>query len=285
MRLLSLEIGADHAGLALRDLLRRRLKLSRSLYRRLWAEDGVRVDGVVPAPFAVLAPGQRLTLDLTDRPSRVEPEHAALSIVYEDEFVAVVDKPAGWVVHPTSGVAGFTLAAGLAARYGSFHLVHRLDRDTSGLLVVARDPWSAQRLSDALSRRALCRSYVAIASREVPVDSGTIRAPIARRPGLALRVVAEDGRPAVTHFEVRHREPAGRTWLDVRLETGRTHQIRVHLAHIGCPLVGDERYGPQPTAWPRLCLHAAEVEIPHPRSGERLKFAAPWPEDLPRRPG
>lgn len=285
VRVFTLELGPDHEGLAVRDLLKRRLKISRALYRRLRDCDGVRLDGQAAAPFEPVHQGQILTLDLTPRPSSVEPVDMALSIAYEDGFVVVLDKPAGLVVHPTMGVSGPTLASGLAARYGTFHLVHRLDQETSGLLVVAKDPLSAQRLTEALRRREVARRYRAIVHGALGSDSGTIEAPIARRPGLARRVVAEDGQPALTHFTVVHRQPdVPVSWLELALETGRTHQIRVHLAHIGHPILGDDRYGPSPRAWPRLCLHAVAVEFPHPRTGQRIRLEAPWPRDLPDLP-
>ncbi len=281
MNLLSFRVDRDAAGIAVRDVMRRHLKVSRSLYRKLWAEDGVKVDGTLAEPFAALQEGQLLTLAIASR-TRVAPEAMALAIAYEDADVLVVDKPAGLVVHPTKGVATGTLAAGLAHRYGGFHLINRLDRETSGLLVVARHALAAQRLTLAIGRRELIRTYQALVAG-VPASDGTIDAPIAPVPGAARRAVAVDGKRAVTHYRVVARG-AALALVELTLETGRTHQIRVHMAHIGHPVVGDDRYGPQPRQWPRVCLHACAVTFPHPLTGERIALAAPWPADLPGTP-
>ncbi|MBU6429740.1 MAG: RluA family pseudouridine synthase [Cyanobacteria bacterium REEB65] len=290
MKLVDYSIVAEDAGLAVRDVMRRRLQLSRTLYRKVWTAGKVLLDDNPADPFELVAVGQHLSLELPPARSRVDPVPLELQVVYEDPFVAVLDKPAGLVVHPTCGVTTTTLAAGLAHRYGTFHLVSRLDQETSGLLVVARDPLSAQRLTKAIAQGHLVRTYRAVAQGAIQDRAGAIDQPIARRPGLAVRVCADDGQRAITHYQVVHAEAddgrkAARSWLELRLETGRTHQIRVHLAHLGHPLLGDERYGQLPKAHSRVCLHSARVSFPHPRTGQALAWHSAWPIDLPGLPG
>ncbi len=282
MTLLSYVVDRETAGMPVRDLMRRRFKLSRSLYRRLWADDAVRVDGAVALPFAPLLEGQIITLALA-KASRVDPEPIALAIAYEDDDVVVVDKPAGMVVHPTNGVVSGTLAAGLAFRFGGFHLVNRLDCETSGLVLVARHALAAQRLASALGRREIHRTYHALVHGIPDESAGRIEAPIARVPGQARRGIDPDGKVAVTNYRVLASTLAW-SLVELALETGRTHQIRVHMAHVGHPVAGDDRYGPDPRIWPRLCLHAHELEFPHPGSGAIIRLVAPWPPDLPAPP-
>jgi 23S rRNA pseudouridine1911/1915/1917 synthase len=276
--LISFTVDTAAAGTAVRDVMRRRLKLSRSLYRRLWAQGGVSVDGLPAEPFAPLREGQILDLDLAPLPPRVQPEPMDLAIAYEDADVVVVDKPAGLVVHPTRGFSRGTLAAGLVHRYGAFHLIGRLDMETSGLLLVARHPLAAARLTGGL--RGVRRTYRALVHGEPDPFEGRIEAPIGPVPGAARRAVDPSGKPAVTSYRV-FSAGAGRALCDLVLETGRTHQIRVHMAHLGNPVVGDDRYGPQPRAWPRLCLHATLLEFPHPLRSERICLESAWPADLP----
>jgi len=281
--LLTFEVGPDAAGAAVRDVMRRRLKLSRILYRRLWAEDGVRVDGRPAEPFAPLEPGQILTLALAPAPARVAPEAMDLAIAFEDEDVVVVAKAAGQVVHPTKGCSEGTLAAGLAHRYGACHLINRLDRETSGLLIAARHPLAAQRLTAALSRRDVSRTYLALVHGIPRRPAGRIDAPIAPVPGAARRAVDPAGQPASTVYRVVA-AAEDRALVELHLETGRTHQIRVHMAHLGHPVVGDDRYGPQPREWDRVCLHACRLAFPHPRTSALIELSAAWPDDLPEVP-
>ena len=235
----------------------------------------------------------------------LEAQDLPLTIVWEDEDLAVVDKPAGMVVHPAPGHPDGTLVNALL-----FHLrdlsgvggrlrpgiVHRLDRDTSGLLVVAKTDRAHVALADALRRRRVKRLYQALVWGRMPESSGTVEAPIGRDPRSRKRMaVVEGGRPAVTRYRVREDWPAAQL-LDVALKTGRTHQIRVHVAHLGHPVVGDEVYGAggargisgAARRWAteldrrvgRQFLHAAELAFEHPVSGERLHFEAALPEDL-----
>lgn len=268
-------LGPEHAGLPLRDVLRGRLKVSRTLYRKLWAADGVTLDGLEPEPFVLVKDGQTLQLSLLPS-STVDPEPTAIRFAHQDADCVVVDKPAGMVVHPTMGHVAGTLAGALAHHLGAFHLIQRLDMETSGLLVVARHPLAAQRLSLALARRTLKRSYHALVHGRVAREEGAVDVPIGRVPGIAKRLVLEDGQTALTRYRVMERR-RDTTLVELELETGRTHQIRVHMAHLGHPVVGDDRYGPDDRAWPRLCLHARSVAFPHPMTGEALAFTSPWP--------
>lgn len=223
-------------------------------------------------------------------------------VVYADEEIIVVDKPAGLVVHPGAGQRSGTLVHGLLAAFPDLGalasgeqaerpgIVHRLDKGTSGLLVVARTDHARQSLVAQLSDRSLGREYRALVAGDVDSDSGLIDAPLARSDLDPTRMrVQAGGRPARTGYavEARYTLPAPSVLLRCRLETGRTHQIRVHLSTIGHPVVADDRYGRRPPgpldallARGRPFLHAAALELDHPRSGERLHFDSPLPPDL-----
>jgi 23S rRNA pseudouridine1911/1915/1917 synthase len=233
------------------------------------------------------------------RQGQVEPEAMPLAVVFKDRSIFVIDKPAGLIVHPGAGNPGHTLQNALLAldprlalvpRGG---LVHRLDKDTSGLLVVARTPEAHHALTAALAAREVRREYLALCSG-VMTGGGTIQKSIGRHRTLRTRMaVRADGREAITHYRIERRFPA-HTLVRVTLETGRTHQIRVHLAHIGFPIVGDPVYGgrrrvpagcPPAVAealrtFPRQALHAARLALKHPATARELQFEAPLPEDL-----
>ncbi|HEY5246326.1 MAG TPA: RluA family pseudouridine synthase, partial [Acidimicrobiales bacterium] len=245
-----------------------------------------------------------LAVDLPDAaPAGVEPEpDVELRVVHADAAVVVVDKPAGVVVHPGAGHAHGTLVAGLLARFPDLAgvgdperpgIVHRLDRGTSGLLVVARTAAAYQSLTAQLAERTVGRRYVALVTGHVADDRGVVDAPIGRSSRTPTKMaVSANGRPARTAYRVLRRlagQPAldqPSTLLALALETGRTHQIRVHLAAIGHPVVGDDRYGPPGRvggrALPagRLFLHAAQLGFDHPGSGERVVWTSPLPDDL-----
>ena len=222
-------------------------------------------------------------------PSSLTPETVPFRLVFEDDWLLVVDKPAGVVVHPAPGHEHGTLVQGLLdlgvaggheRRPG---IVHRLDRDTSGLLIVARTDLAYRRLTAAMARREISRRYVTLVVGGVAADEGVVDAPIGRhvRDRKRMSVHTASPRHAVTHFSVRERLP-GYTLLDVRLETGRTHQIRVHLAAVGHPVAGDVVYGrrPRPEGLGRQFLHAARLAFAHPESGDELDFSSPLPADL-----
>ncbi|MFL5945792.1 MAG: RluA family pseudouridine synthase [Gaiellaceae bacterium] len=261
---------------------------SRSVAERVLAS-GVRVDGREQAKSHRLSGGEEVEFDA---PERTVPELAAeemdLRIAYEDEHLVVVDKPAGLVVHPAPGHATGTLVHGLLAhdvvggdeeRPG---IVHRLDRDTSGLMVVARSEEAHARLQALVRRHELDRHYLALVVGRPRSRSGRIDAPIGRdrREPMRHSLDTDTPREAVTHFEVRELFPR-HTLLDVRLETGRTHQIRVHLAAIDLPVAGDPVYGrPHELGLERQFLHAARLAFTHPFGDQRVDVQSPLPEDL-----
>ncbi len=231
---------------------------------------------------------------LDAEPELVADPDIALDVVYEDADVIVVDKPASLVVHPGAGTPDRTLVNGLLARFPEVAgigdprrpgIVHRLDRGTSGLLVVARSERAHRDLVAQLSSRAVERHYLAVVWGHVAADEGVIDAPIARHPRQPTRMaVVATGREARTHYRVvrRAHEPAAVSVLRCRLETGRTHQIRVHCAAIDHPLVGDEPYGGRRAAisFDRPALHAELLAFDHPATGERISFERPPPADL-----
>jgi RluA family pseudouridine synthase len=214
------------------------------------------------------------------------PHPMELSIAYEDDDLIVIDKPAGLIVHPTQPGSPPTLAHGLAhyfARKGihaAVRPVHRLDRDTSGLIVVAKSGYAHQQLDRQLREGELMREYVAIVEGVVTDDEGLIDAPIGRVAGDARkRAVRPTGDPARTRFEVIRRGHDS-TLLKIRLETGRTHQIRVHMEHVGHPVVGDRQYGRAGTKPGRQALHAERISLRQPRTGEVVTCMAPLPRDM-----
>jgi 23S rRNA pseudouridine1911/1915/1917 synthase len=266
-----------------------------------WIDAGqVRVDGSPRRPRDIVTGGERVTvLAQFAAQDAARPQAIALSVVHEDADLLVIDKPAGLVVHPGAGNPDHTLQNALLARDASLAalpragIVHRLDKDTSGLLLVARTPFAHTALVRMLEARDVHREYQAICCG-VMTAGGTVEAAIARHRVDRLRMaVREGGREAVTHYRVIRRFRA-HTHLRVQLETGRTHQIRVHLAHIGYPIVGDPLYGRR-LALPRgaseecvaalrgfrrQALHAARLELAHPRTGRALAFETPLPEDF-----
>jgi 23S rRNA pseudouridine1911/1915/1917 synthase len=262
---------------------------SRGVAERLLETGTVLVDGRPLDKSRRLSGGEELEFEPPEpEVTTLEPEQMDLRIAYEDEHLMVVDKPAGLVVHPASGHATGTLVQGLlehdiaggdAARPG---IVHRLDRDTSGLMVVARSEEAHARLQKLIRNRALERHYTALVLGRPRSRTGRIEAPIGRdrRDPLRHSLDTDKPREAVTHFEVRELLPR-HTLLDVRLETGRTHQIRVHLAAVGLPVAGDAVYGrPRELDLERQFLHAGRLAFPHPFTEERVDVESPLPPDL-----
>jgi len=268
--------------------------LSRSLVQRLIRAGAVRVNGAPARPAARPQPGDVVAVQVP--PSEAAPpapEALPLDVLYEDAHLVVVNKPAGLVVHPAAGHPRGTLVNALLARYPQIvaadldparpGIVHRLDRDTSGLLLVALDRGTQQALQAAFRSRAVDKRYLALVHGVVTPERGAIEAPIGRDPHHRQRmaVVPEGGRPARTEYAVREIFPDC-TLLEARLLTGRTHQLRVHLAAIGHPVVGDTVYGRrrQPVEIDRQFLHAWRLAFAHPVTGAALSLEAPLPADL-----
>lgn len=254
-----------------------------------WIEDGnVRVNGQPVKPKYKLAVGDQVVIE-PEAPQKVDltPEKIPLDIVYEDDDVIVVNKPQGMVVHPAPGHPNHTLVnallyhSPLSTINGEFRpgIVHRIDKDTSGLLMVAKNDLAHRSLAAQLKAKTNQREYVALVHGVIKQDAGTINAPIGRsKKDRKKQAVVSDGRHAVTHFKVLHRF-LHYTLVSCRLETGRTHQIRVHMKSIGHPLAGDPLYGPRKTLPGRgQYLHARLLGFKHPRTGKELVFTAPLPE-------
>jgi 23S rRNA pseudouridine1911/1915/1917 synthase len=288
---LTVEVPPDAAGERLdRFLSGLPVVGSRAAAERLLSKGGVRVNGAREPKSHRLVPGDVLDVTVPERlPSALEPEQLDLRIAFEDDSLLVVDKPAGIVVHPSAGHASGTLVHGLlghevaggeeAERPG---IVHRLDRDTSGLLVVARSDEAHRRLQQLLRQRKIVREYLALVRGRPRSRRGRIEAPIGRDRHDPTRMSLDTDTPreAVTNFEIvetmrRH------ALLRVALETGRTHQIRVHLAAIDLPVSGDPTYGlGGDLGLERQFLHAARLAFPHPMTGEPVEAESPLPGDL-----
>jgi 23S rRNA pseudouridine1911/1915/1917 synthase len=263
---------------------------SRAAAERLLSKKSVLVDGAPRPKSHRLAAGEHLRVSLPERrETRLEPENLELRIAYQDDHLLVVDKPAGIVVHPSTGHTSGTLVHGLlghavaggeeAERPG---IVHRLDRDTSGLLVVARSDEAHRRLQRLLRRRELVREYLALVRGRPRSRRGRIEAPIGRDRNDPTRISLDTDTPrdAVTNFEVVEMLPR-HAFLRVLLETGRTHQIRVHLAAIELPVAGDPVYGIEgDLGLKRQFLHAAGLAFPHPFTGDPVECESPLPADL-----
>lgn len=235
--------------------------------------------------------GDCITVELPEpKEMEIVPQNIPLDIVYEDADLIVVNKPRGMVVHPAPGNWDGTLVNALMYHCGDRlsgingeirpGIVHRIDKDTSGLLVVAKNDRAHQSLAAQIAEHSVVRRYFAVVYGALPEDKGMVHASIARhRTDRKRMAVAPDGRDAITHYEVLERY-RGFTYATFLLETGRTHQIRVHMNYIGHPIIGDPVYGPKTDKWKLngQCLHAGELTLTHPATGERMAFSTPWPD-------
>lgn len=287
-----LTVAPEEETLRLDVLLSRRVEgLTRSAAQRLLEEGKVSLQGRPLKKNHRLRAGEELELCLPDPvPTDARPQDIPLDIVYEDADVAVVNKPRGMVVHPAPGNPDGTLVNALLAHCGQSlsgvggairpGIVHRIDKDTSGLLIIAKNDRAHLALSAQLKDHTLSRIYEAVAIGSLKEDRGTVDAPIGRSLRDRKRMaVVPDGRRAVTHYQVLARYP-GYTHLRCQLETGRTHQIRVHMAYLGHPLAGDPVYGPKndPERLGGQCLHARELTFVHPTTGQTVHLTCPLPD-------
>ncbi len=295
----------EDAGKRLDVFLSERAEISRSTAARLCEDGSVSVGKTPEKKNFKLSEGDTVEACFPEpEPSEALPEDIPLDVVYEDGDIIVINKPQGMVVHPAAGNADGTLVNALLHHCGDSlsaiggvvrpGIVHRIDKDTGGLLVVAKNDMAHTALADAIKRHDVRRIYRALIVGNIREDAGTVDAPIGRHPVDRKRMaVIRDprlaSREAVTHWSVIERFD-GFTLVECRLETGRTHQIRVHMAHIGHPVLGDPVYGGDKTAFFKQnkalihgqCLHAVELCLDHPRSGKRMTFSAPLTEDTER---
>ena len=290
MRRLFLSIHPSQEGKDINTLLRKELGLSGSGVRRAkQMPDGILLDGCPVFTNARVRAGQTLSVAVGDLmgSGQIAPVPGPLDILYEDEDLLVVNKGGQTPVHPSQGHHGDTLANFLMAYYESiglvaaFHPVNRLDRGTSGLMAVAKHPHAHEGLQRQLQEGRLTRTYLAVCQGVPDPAAGIVEAPIGREPGSVLRrMVTPDGAFARTHYEVLQ-SGRGRSLVQLKLDTGRTHQIRVHMAHLGCPLVGDFLYGRETEELPdRFALHSASIRLEQPVTGEEIVLEAPLPRDL-----
>ena len=302
--LLTFQVALEDAGVRVDSYLATRIEgWSRARLQRLIEAEDVLVNGKPAKPSYKLRETDELEVELIAPASTsFIPEDIPIEIVYEDDTLVVVNKPAGLVVHPAAGIHGGTLANALAFHFQQLPdsgagvrpgIVHRLDRDTSGLLVVAKTEAALENLSDQFRDRTVFKSYVALVHGRVKDDSGKIDQPLARDPANRTRMaVVRGGRSALSLFRVRQRFDRF-TLLDVELKTGRTHQIRVHLAWLKHPVVADETYGggrdntiqdarlrAHVRNLGRHFLHAEKLAFTHPKTGERVEFESPLPPEL-----
>ena len=292
METLTLRPGEDQAGRRADVWLSEAVDgLTRSAAARL-LEEGLATCGGKPLAKSARLTGNETVEVLLPEPEPVDliPQDIPLDVVYEDGDVIVVNKPKGLVVHPAPGHPDGTLVNALLFHCGSSlsgvggalrpGIVHRIDRDTSGLIIAAKNDFAHQALAAQLQDHSLARTYECIAAGGFREDRGTVDAPIGRHPADRKKMaVIPTGRPAVTHWEVLARFP-GFTHLRCRLETGRTHQIRVHLAYLGRPILGDPVYGKPAPGLQGQCLHAAGLRFVHPRTGKTVELSCPLPEEF-----
>lgn len=291
-RVITYTILPEEDGRLVLDILRGRLGLSATLVKKVkYRERGILCNGLAIRTDQRVCAGDELAVRVEERQAcsaQIVPACGTLDIVYEDEDLVVINKPADMVVHPSPGHRADSLGNVLLWHYLQrgetmvFHPVHRLDRGTSGLMVVAKHAHAQALLTKQMHTGAFARRYRAIVCGRMPLGRGTVCAPIARVPNeRLLRCVDARGARAVTHYCVRECTRT-QSLLDLQLQTGRTHQIRVHMAFLGHPLRGDFLYGKEETSIARPALHAMELTLLQPLTRERLTFTAPLPADMQR---
>lgn len=288
-RTISYDIDSHSEGLRVEQFLRRKGYSAQNLSTIKRMPESILVNGVHYYMKQTLKAGDRLLVRIqeTESSRNIPPVCAPLSVVYEDEDLIVINKPAGMPIHPSLNNYTNSLANALAWYYQQqgkpfiFRCCNRLDRDTSGLTVVAKHLVSGNILSTMTKKKEVRREYLAVVRGHIVPGSGTISAPLARKGGTIIeRVVDFDrGEPAVTHYHLIQ-EANGHSLVALQLETGRTHQIRIHLKHLGFPLVGDYLYNPDMEYISRQALHSFRLSFPHPITGEAMDFTAPLPEDM-----
>ena len=284
-------IDEDSAGLRVEQFLRRKRYSGQNLSEIKRMPKSILVNGVHSYMRQELSTGDHLQVRIceTQNSEKIPPTKLALDIVYEDEDLLVLNKPAGMPIHPSLNNYTNSIANALAYYFQSqgkpfiFRCCNRLDRDTSGLTIVSKHLVSGSILSDMTKYRKVHREYLAIVRGSVTPSEGTIQAPLGRKDGTIIErtVDWEHGEDAVTHYKVV-KEANGHSLVSLRLETGRTHQIRIHMKYLGYPLIGDYLYNPDMEYMTRQALHSHHMEFTHPITGEHMSFTAPLPEDMAR---
>ncbi|WP_084159240.1 RluA family pseudouridine synthase [Paenibacillus taiwanensis] len=282
----------EEAGILLRTVLLSRLHMSRRLITRLKKlEHAITVNGTRTYSHKPLEAGDIVRIRIAEpQLDTIEPEPIAIDVLFEDDDILVVHKPAGIVVHPTKGYSSGTLANGVVHYWRSrgehtrFRPVHRLDQETSGVLVIAKHAFAHQQLSEQMKRNQMVKRYIAFTEGVPQLARGTVNAPIDRDPDEPhMRIVTPAGYDSITHYDVVNTYGTIAAKVECELETGRTHQIRVHMQHLGCPLIGDKFYNQDSILsipMTRHALHAAYLSFDHPMSGEKVVFTAPLPAEL-----
>ena len=288
-RTIEYQIEESADGLRIEQFLRRRGYSGQNLTEIKRMPKSILVNGEHYYMRQKLHTGDQLKVCIqeTDCSEKIPPVEIPLDIVYEDEDIIVINKPAGMPIHPSLNHYTNSMANALAWYYQEqnkpfiFRCCNRLDRDTSGLTVVAKHLVSGNILSAMVYRREIHREYLAIVRGQVTPESGTINAPLARKPGTIIErtVDWEHGETAITHYRVVEKKN-GHSLVSLKLETGRTHQIRIHMKHLGYPLIGDYLYNPDMEYITRQALHSHRLCFPHPITGKMLEFTAPLPNDM-----
>lgn len=285
--LLRITVSQEETGKTVRDVLQQNYGVSRRLLVAAKFSGEILLNSSPVYVTEQVRDGDVITVKLPEEASEtLEPEEMPLSIRYEDDDFMCIAKPAGVVVHPTRTHLSGTLANGVVAYWlakgesRKFRPVNRLDKDTSGLLLVAKNQWAHEQFSRMQQEKTMRRTYQAIVHGVIQQDEGTIDAPIGlREDSIIQRQVRSDGQSARTHFQVLARGQEA-TWVQLQLETGRTHQIRVHMSDLGHPLLGDDLYGGSRELITRQALHAVQLSFIHPRSKESCRFEEPLPQDM-----
>lgn len=281
------KVTTEDENMELREIIRKHFDFSARLRNRIKREKLVMVNGISTPGWKKPAVGDEISITLPDETSGFEPQDIPLDIVYEDDDLMIINKQPGLIVHPTKGHPSGTVANALmhymeqAGNPFKIRFVNRLDMDTSGLLIVAKNSYCQNDFTKQMRENTIEKRYIAIVKGIIDSDEGTVELPIGRPdPDNVRRGVMEGGAPSVTHYKVidRYRE---HTMVELLLETGRTHQIRVHMSHIGHPVLGDWLYDGTNTPFiDRQTLHAAYLTFTHPMTKERCTFSAPLPEDI-----
>lgn len=284
-------IDEDSAGLRVEQFLRRKRYSGQNLSEIKRMPKSILVNGVHYYMRQELSKGDHLQVCIceTKNSEKIPPTNLPLDIIYEDDDLLVLNKPAGMPIHPSLNNYTNSMANALAYYFQSqgkpfiFRCCNRLDRDTSGLTIVSKHLVSGSILSDMTKYREVHREYLAIARGSVTPSEGTIQAPLGRKEGTIIErtVDWEHGEDAVTHYKVV-KEANGHSLVSLRLETGRTHQIRIHMKYLGYPLIGDYLYNPDMEYMTRQALHSHHMEFTHPITGAHMSFTAPLPEDMAR---